>query len=78
MNLLTTNLLPLGVICIGLLFAALILRQKGYDPRNVFLLSLVPGILLVVGIVATLNSTPGRIDVIDDDRDDDWLSMLIS
>lgn len=77
MNLLTTNLLPLGVICIGLLFAALILWQKGYDPRNVFLLSLVPGMLLVVGIVATLNSTPGRIDVIDDDRDDDWLPPVI-
>ena len=77
MNLLTLNLLPLAIIFVGLFFAALILWRKGYDPRSVFLLSLALLLLLGIGVVDTLNSTPGRIDVIDDDHNDDWLPPVV-
>lgn len=61
----------------GLFFAALILWRKGHDPRGVFLLSLAALGLLAIGVVGVLNSTPGRIDVIDDDRGDDWLPPVV-
>ncbi len=77
MTLLTSNLLPIGLLCVGLFFAALILWWKGYEQRNVFLLSFGALTLFAVGVVGVLNSTPGRIDVIDDDRSDDWLPPVV-
>lgn len=77
MDLLTSNLVTVAILLVGVLLAALILWRKGYSPRSIFLISFALLLLLCIGVVDTLKSTPGRIDVIDDERNDDWLPPVI-
>jgi triacylglycerol lipase len=77
MNDLASNLLPLGLLVIGLIGIGVILWWKGRDPRTTFVIALIPLTFFAIGVVDVLQSSPGRIDVIDDDRNDDWLPPVI-
>jgi triacylglycerol lipase len=77
MTLLTSNLLFLGIASLVGFLSLFRQWRRGEDCRKALLLTLVSTVLFAGGVERVLNSSPGQIEVADDELDTDWIPPVI-
>lgn len=77
MTLITSNLILIGIASLVGFVVTIRQWRRGEDCRKLLLITLIPTLLFGVGANRVLNSSPGQIDVADDDREADWMPPVI-